>query len=156
MNTNKPALIALGVFIVFALAILSVVPPPQRVVAPADTTAPLVFGIFRGITPCADCAGIDTRLTLMHADEWTAEGTYELSLTYVGEDVEPYVQTGVWTTERGTPADPDATVYAIDPDQPERTTRYLKTSDTTIRQLNRDGTEIDPSMPFTLTLVPGS
>jgi len=153
---NKHKLIALSAFAVFALVLLAVVPPPAPVSAPDDTAAApvgVLLGVFEGRTPCADCPGIDTRLTLVKADEFTAEGMYELSLTYLESDTEPYVQKGLWTTERGTPSDPDATVYAIDPDMPDRTQRYLKLDENRVRQLDQEGNEIDATMPFTLTRV---
>jgi|GEM_PF-5333793 len=148
---NKTTLIALGVFIVFAIGILSVVPPPNHSADQASQGT--LLGVFQGVTPCADCPGIDTRLTLVQTDANNAEGTYELSLTYLESDVDPYVQTGIWTTERGTPTDADATVYALDPDMPDQTTRYLRTSAITIRQLDREGNEIDANLPFDLTLI---
>lgn len=150
---HKNTLIALGAFIIFALIVLSFVPPPAARTSPAQVTDSVVLGVYEGTTPCADCPGIVTRLTLVQEDAHTAEGSYELSLTYLERDVEPFVETGIWTTERGTPTDSDATVYALDPDFPERTLRYLRVDADTIRQLAQDGTEIDASLPFDLTLI---
>lgn len=149
---NKPALIALGAFILFALALFALVPPPAHLTnPPAPESA--VLNVYEGTTPCADCPGIVTRLTLAQETPYSAEGTYELSLTYLERDVEPFVTTGLWTTERGTPTDPDATVFALDPDEPPRTQRYVRVNATTIRQLDREGNEIDSSLPYDLTLI---
>ncbi len=156
MKKINPAHIALAVFTIFAFLLFSIVPPPaQMELMDTPEASPVVLGVFEGVTPCADCPGITTRLTLVQYAEYYAEGTYELSLTYIDRDVEPYVQEGIWTTERGTPTDPDATVYALDPDRPDVTQRYVKKTDTSIRLVNQDGTEIDPSLPFTLTRIDG-
>lgn len=37
-------------------------------------------GTYSGMLPCADCEGIETKLTL------SAEGTYQKSSTYLGKD----------------------------------------------------------------------
>lgn len=154
---NKNTLIALGVFVLFALLILSVVPPPASVLSPspADTGETLV-SVYEGVTLCADCPGIETRLTLVKAGPYVAEGTYELSMTYIDRDVMPVVTQGLWTTERGTATDPDATVYAIDPDIEGSTQRYVRVDADTIRQLDGDGNAIPAELPFDLDLVQGS
>lgn len=149
---QKNTIIALVIFGIGALLILAFVPPPpamvDRAVAPVTTTA-----VYEGLTPCADCPGIIQRLTLTSSEEGSAEGTFELSLTYLERNVEPFIETGVWTTERGTPTDPDAVVVALyreGADEPQRLRRLDATS---LRFLSMDGTEIDSSLPFTLTLV---
>ena len=152
---EKKHYISIAVFAVLALIILALVPPPASMrEEETQNDTSLLLGTYAGVTPCADCPGIATELTLVRDSASSAEGTYRLSLTYLERDVEPYVAAGIWTTERGTPSDPDATVFALDPDMPDKTQRYLKTSETTIRQLDREGNEIDASMPFDLTLVP--
>ena len=154
MKKINPAHVALAVFTIFAFLLFSIVPPPpQMELMDTQETSPVVLGVFEGTTLCADCPGIITRLTLTQYGASYAEGTYELSLTYIDRDVEPYVQEGIWTTERGMPADADATVYVLDPDRVEGSQRYVKKSDTSIRLLNQDGTEIDASLPFTLTRI---
>ena len=154
MHMEKKHDISVAVFAVLALIILALVPPPASMRVESQNDVSLLLGTYTGVTPCADCPGIVTELTLVRDSASSAEGTYRLSLTYLERDVEPYVAAGIWTTERGTPSDPDATVFALDPDMPEQTQRYLKTSETTIRQVDRNGNEIDASMPFDLTLVP--
>lgn len=147
---NKNTIVALGAFIIFALALLALVPPPaamQRAATDAPTLA------YEGITPCADCPGIETRLLLTPTAPSSAEGTYQLSLTYIDRDVSPFLESGTWTTERGTASDPDATVYALYKDNEGQPTRYRVVNATTIRQLDGDGNEIDASMPFNLTLT---
>lgn len=45
-------------------------------------------GTYVGNTPCADCPGIETRLTLSY------EETYELSTRYIGKSDETFTSTG--------------------------------------------------------------
>lgn len=149
---NKNQIIALVAFIAFALLLLAFIPPPASLTE-GQTGKSVLLGTFEGVTPCADCPGIQTRLTLIQDAPYSAEGIYELSLTYLERDVEPFVTTGIWTTERGTPTDPDATVYVLNPDMPEKTQRYLRVDDETIRQLDQEGNEIDSSLPFDLSLT---
>jgi hypothetical protein len=155
---EQKRIISVAILALVALVVLAVVPPPAsmlRMQAPqrSSDTRDLVLGTYEGITPCADCPGIRTDLTLVKDTPSAAFGTYRLSLTYLDRDVEPYVAAGTWTTEHGTPEDPEAVVFVLDPDKPDRAQRYRKLDDTSIRQLDRDGREIDPSLPFTLTLL---
>ena len=53
------------------------------VTSPAMAADPLVLGPFVGTTPCADCPGIATELTLTRKDPYTAEGSYRLRMTYL-------------------------------------------------------------------------
>lgn len=148
---NKNTIIPLVAFIAFALAILALVPPTPKMQQAASDTSPLVY---EGVTVCADCPGIETRLLLTPNTPSSAEGTYQLSLTYIDRETNgPYVESGIWTTERGTQTDPDATVYALYRDNEGVPTRYRVVNATTIRQLDGDGNEIDASVPFDLTLV---
>jgi copper homeostasis protein (lipoprotein) len=152
---KKNQIIALGAFTVLALLILAFVPPPHvRVADPAEQ--PVLLGTFAGVTPCADCPGIETRVTLMQYTPYSAEGTYELSLTYLESDGATYTETGVWTTERGTSTNPDAEVYALYAEGNETPARYVRLTENAIRQLDGDGNEIDPNLPFTLLRVPAA
>jgi len=47
-------------------------------------------GAFAGVIPCADCAGVDTELTL------NRDGTYKLSETYLNEEAQTFVSGGTW------------------------------------------------------------
>ena len=46
-------------------------------------------GIYKGVLPCADCAGIETTLQL------NSDGTYDLTQNYSGKGT--FVETGKWT-----------------------------------------------------------
>ena len=149
MKQNQ--LIALGAFAALALLAFAFIPPPASLTESAGEES-VLLGVFTGVTACADCPGIDTRLTLLQDSPYSAEGTYELSLTYQERAVEPYVETGTWTTERGTPADPDAVVYALYAEGAETPQRYERVDAGTIRLLDADGNPLDASLGFTLTL----
>ncbi|TKR33597.1 copper resistance protein NlpE [Luteimonas gilva] len=50
-------------------------------------------GEFAGTLPCADCAGIDTKISL------AGDGTYASAETYRGKSAEPVKSDGTWTAE---------------------------------------------------------
>ncbi len=50
-------------------------------------------GEFAGTLPCADCAGIDTKISLAN------DGTYALEETYRGKSAAPFRGDGTWTAE---------------------------------------------------------
>lgn len=151
---TKNQIIALGVFAVIALTVLAFIPPPARMLEEQGDQK-VVLGTFRGTTICADCPGIDTTLTLTQDTSYSAEGTYELSMVYLGKDVEPYVSSGVWTTERGTPADPDATVYALYEGDSDEAQRFLRVDVDTIRMLDGEGNVLPETLPSTLVRTGG-
>lgn len=100
---------------------------------------PVLLGEFKGTLPCADCQGVETSLTLIQKDEGTAEGSYVLIETFVGKSADPVVAEGTWTTLRGSAADPDDTVYQLNPDSLEFQRRaFVKVNDYVIRQLGPD------------------
>ena len=113
---------------------------------------PLVLGPFVGTTPCADCPGIATELTLTRKDPYTAEGSYRLRMTYL-ERGPPLESAGDWTTLRGTPQDPDATVYELNPDEPGQEQYWLKVGDDRVTMLDRDLNPIQSDLNFTLDLA---
>ena len=123
------------------------------VASPAMAANPLVLGPFVGTTPCADCPGIATELTLTRRDPDTAEGSYRLRTTYL-ERGPPFEAAGDWTTLRGTPQDPDATVYELNPDEPGHEQYWLKVGDDRVTMLDRDLNPIQSDLNFTLTLQP--
>ena len=116
---------------------------------------PVLLGEFKGTLPCSDCQGIETSLTLIKKDEGTAEGTYVLLETFVGKSPDPVVAEGTWTTLRGSAADPDATVYELNPDSLEFQRRaFLKVNDFVIRLLGPGHTELADAGNVTLTAPP--
>ena len=115
-----------------------------------DTT-PTELGTFEGILPCADCPGIDTQITLVQYGPNIAEGTYDLQQTYQNRNVKPLETKGDWTTLKGDAVDDNATVYQLDPDQPEHSLYFLKIGDNKLEQLDSDLKEMPSNLNFILT-----
>lgn len=112
----------------------------------------LVLGEFDGVLPCADCSGLDTRLTLVEDRPGASEGTYVLSEDYIGKSPKPFESSGRWTTLKGNAKNPDAVIYALDPGKPERVRYFLRRDDGSLLSLDRERNEIDA--PFDLSLKP--
>lgn len=51
-------------------------------------------GIYYGVTPCADCPGIETTLTL------NSNYTYKLNLVYKEKNVNPFVEEGYFKFDK--------------------------------------------------------
>jgi copper homeostasis protein (lipoprotein) len=68
-------------------------PPPNFNPDPAHNSRNAVDwdGTYRGVTPCADCEGIDTTLTLRQDNSFT------LSVLYKGKSQKPFVTNGTFT-----------------------------------------------------------
>ncbi len=85
-------------------------------------------GTYHGITPCADCAGIDTTITL------AADGTYERRLDYLGNS-DAFVDAGPFSwDEAGT----TVTLGA-----PEAMQQRYQVGENVLFQLDRDGHRIE-------------
>jgi copper homeostasis protein (lipoprotein) len=135
---------------------IPVILAPASAVAPAAPAAPGEEPMalrYEGVLPCADCPGIRTELTLTRKAKGWAEGSYSLSETYL-ERGGPHVTTGDWTTLRGDATDPDASVYQLNPDQPETQRNFLRVGgDVELKALDRDMTRWGGKLPDTLTRV---
>ena len=118
--------------------------------AEAPAESPELLGVFTGVLPCADCPGIETKLTLTRKGPGWGDGTFELVETYL-ERGEPVVTTGEWGTLRGSATDPDATVYELNPGQ--ESVRYFRVDGENLRMLDRELGETPADMPYTLTPV---
>lgn len=102
-------------------------------------------GVYTGTTPCADCPGIKTTLTLSES----ASGhptTYTLSLDYIDRDTK-YTEKGKWTQSIWK----NKTLITLVPQDSAQVTYYQVLSPTEIRQLDGERNDIPDSMPFTLT-----
>lgn len=115
--------------------------------------APMLLGLFKGVLPCADCPGIETELSLYHANIYTDEGTYRLKLTYLDRNVKPLVTEGDWTMLRGDADDENASVYQLDPDHPDKSLYYLRVNSNELLQLDKDEKKIDSGLNFKLQRV---
>ena len=113
-----------------------------------------VLGTFQGTTPCADCSGIITTLTLYQKEPNNyIDAVYRLQLKYI--DRGSFTKYGEWTILRGRPGDDDATVYQLDPDGPSKQ-YYVRVDNDTLQQLNGDMKPIDSELNFTLKRIGAS
>src|SRR6476619_1629812 len=55
--------------------------------------------IYEGVTPCADCEGIQVRINLKD------NGKYKMTSVYQGKNVQPLIEKGTWTTQTGDASD---------------------------------------------------
>jgi hypothetical protein len=117
--TRKTACIAL-----FALLALSAAAAqeddersnPQQTLLANTATALNVVGSWRGTTPCADCSGIDTTLTLYGRNANAGAGVYKMDMTYVGRNTSNSIY-GRWVLLRGTPTNSNGYIYRLDPNR---------------------------------------
>lgn len=97
-------------------------------------------GTFEGIVPCADCSGIDTKLTL------NGDYTYALSATYQGKgEGNTFESTGKWKINEG------LDIITLDFDKPQELTYYKIVNVNTIQMLDKDGKVINSSHNYDLT-----
>lgn len=109
-----------------------------------------IVGTYRGTLPCADCAGLETELTLNSPAEDSPEGDYVLVETYLGKG-NPIVTTGMWTV-LPSPNRP-GTVVALRPqgsDSVEEDSYYLVDGNK-LTMLDREQQDIDS--PYDLSLM---
>ena len=122
--------------------------PEQRLLPgePEPPTAPNIFGVFNGRTPCQalakmlqvskspDCTKAKWRLVL-YCDPATREPT-----TYRISGLAYRDRVGKWAIRRGAaPANPTATVYQLDPDQPSGFLNFLRVDENVLYFLDREG-----------------
>lgn len=113
---------------------------------PSGSTALTQTVTYEGVLPCADCSGIDTKITL------NPDNTFEMTEIYQGKnDDNPFVTKGTWTLETGTPANPNAQVYALTTETGE-TYFYLLDGDK-LTSLDADKNLIDAPFNMSLTKV---
>lgn len=111
---------------------------------------------YEGILPAADCPGILYQLALRHRQH-SGDGSFLLRLTYLeaenGRDV-AFVYTGKRLTQRGTPEDPDATVWQLIADQGEDVYNFLQEKDgQSLTLLDRDFRKSRLPLNYTLKKV---
>ena len=119
-----------------------------------------ILGSFRGNTPCSaqarplpqipsdtDCEQMIWSLVLYHDPQTKAPTTYQLNSAYglakpntndLIDGGTPIVMDGTWTITTGTKSDPDATVYQINPDDPQTTAYFLKVNDSMLHVLSSE------------------
>ena len=125
--------------------------------APRAGTA-ILFGVYKGTMPCADCNGLETVLRLYAKGKFdTTYAFYVRTQTYRGAphgDV-TLSDRGEWTVLRGDAADPDATVYQLNPaDEQHSEGLLVQDKGAALEQLDRDLKPIETTMNVTLKRVP--
>lgn len=94
--------------------------------------APANEQVWMGVLPCADCDGIQTRLTLASGPEGRR---YRLQETYLdASGGESFDQTGEWTEERTEMDGKAAALFRLDPQGPGRW--FWHRSDGALEQLH--------------------
>jgi copper homeostasis protein (lipoprotein) len=125
--------------------------------APRAGTA-ILFGVYKGTMPCADCSELETVLRLYAKGRFdTTYAFYVRTQTYRGAphgDV-TISDRGEWTVLRGDAADPDATVYQLNPDDEQHSEALLvQDKGAALEQLDRDLKPIETTMNVTLKRAP--
>jgi copper homeostasis protein (lipoprotein) len=88
----------------------------------------LLLGNYRGTTACADCTGIQTELRLYaKGKNDSTDAIYVLTRTYQGgrNGDQSFTDRGDWVVMKGDAVDPNATVYALSPDDPQHAQYFL-------------------------------
>ena len=120
-------------------------------VTPLAATKGEAVGTWQGMLPCPDCRGIRLRVTLRCEGE---NCTYSMVESYLGtrngEITNPL--DGVWSIDKGRPGNPEAVIYRLDPEIPERSRNFLREGDT-LRQLDRLRNDLEPKDKYTLRKV---
>jgi len=120
--------------------------------------AAILFGVYKGTMPCADCSELETVLRLYAKGKFdTTYAFYVRTQTYRGAkrgDV-TISDRGEWTVLRGDATDPDATVYQLNPDDEQHSEALLvQDKGAALEQLDRDLKPIETTMNVTLKRVP--
>jgi copper homeostasis protein (lipoprotein) len=125
--------------------------------APRPGTA-ILFGVYRGTLPCADCNGLETVLRLYAKGKF--DYTYAFFVrtqTYVGAphgDI-TISDRGEWTLLRGDATDDNASVYQLNPDNEQHSEALLvQDNGAMLTQLDKDLKPIDTTMNLSLKRVP--
>ena len=125
--------------------------------APRPGTA-ILFGVYKGTMPCADCSGLDTVLRLYAKGKFdTTYAFYVRTQTYVGAPHGDLTLSdrGEGTVLRGNATDPDATVYQLNPDDEQHSEALLvQDKGAALDQLDRDLKPIETTRNMTLKRVP--
>ena len=123
-------------------------------------TGPDIFGVFVGRTPCHELA---RQMTVPVSDDcikrkWVVvfrqDPTTHVPTTYnlYGAGYRPVPRTGKWTITKGTKADPNATVYQLDPGASGSFLSFLKADDNVLLFLGKDGDPLVGNIYFSYAL----
>jgi hypothetical protein len=135
---------------------------------------PEIYAVFAGMTPCSaqarplpqipsdtDCDQTIWNLVFYQDPQSGAPTTYGLKSSYgrskqgtndlIGGGT-PVSMEGKWTITTGTESDPDATVYQINPDDPQKMVSFLKVNENLIHVLSREKTMLVGNGAWSYTL----
>ncbi len=128
-------------------------------IASGEPASAVLIGSYQGALPCADCTGVQTELRLYAKGKFDfTRATYLNTRTYLGgrSGDQSFTDRGEWAVMKGDAADANATVYALDPGQPEKTQYLLLQPDgASLAPLDRQmrPVEAPPTMSLTLHQV---
>jgi uncharacterized lipoprotein NlpE involved in copper resistance/predicted secreted protein len=118
----------------------------------------ILFGVYKGTLPCADCNGLETVLRLYAKGKFDyTYAFYVRTQTYVGAPHGDLTisDRGEWTLLRGDATDDNASVYQLNPDSEQRSEALLvQDNGATLTQLDKDLKAIDTTMNVSLKRVP--
>jgi copper homeostasis protein (lipoprotein) len=125
-------------------------------VASGQPESMVLIGTYEGTTACADCTGIQTRLRLYAkgANDFT-EAIFVSTRSYLGGKPgnQSFTERGEWSLLRGDATDPNATVYALNPDRPEDEQYMLRQAGgAELTLLDRNLKPVDAPAIYRLTL----
>jgi len=126
--------------ILVTLLLLCDCPAQAQKLSQRDT----ITDIYRGILPCADCIGIDTKLVLVH-ERFAGMGGFVLTEIYMhqGDTVTLTETKGEWTHHRGSAADRNAVVIELFNNTDDQFRYYLKQKDGNLKMLDKELKEIN-------------
>jgi len=135
---------------------------------------PEILGVFQGNTPCSaqaralpqipsdtDCEQMIWSLILYQDSETGTPTTYQLNAAYglskpntndLIDGGTPIVMEGSWTIMTGTKSDLDATVYQINPDDPQTMVSFLKVNENLLHVLSNEKTLLVGNGAWSYTL----
>ena len=149
----------------------SILPAPSPTPVPRGSE---ILGVFQGNTPCSaqarplpqipadtDCEQMIWSLTLYQDPQTGNPTTYSLNSAYglpkpntndLIDGGTSIVMEGKWTITSGTKSDPDATVYQLNPDDPQTTVSFQKINENMIHVLNGEKTMLVGNGAWSYTL----
>lgn len=115
--------------------------------APAETDKQ-VRAVYAGTLPCADCAGIQTELTLY------VDMTYKVKEIYQGKGKgNTFEAQGNFNEEKGYEDDPEAALVVLNYDKPGQERYFVRFTDKQdeLQMLDKDRKQIKSTLNYTLT-----
>ena len=167
----------LNLLLAFTLLVISACASVNSQISTSSPVPPQgseILGVFQGNTPCSaqarplpqipsdsDCEQMIWSLILYRNPQTKAPTTYQLNSAYglpkqnsndLIDGGTPITMDGTWTITAGTKTDPDATVYQINPDDPQTTAFFLKINDNLLHVLSSDKTLLVGNGAWSYTL----